>query len=84
MQPDSHDEPDAESLLHAWFFFEHSVPLQMDCRGDQLLLAKQNPYRSYDMNEQGEARVGPAQPRSATSGYPFRKTWIKPCRQRDP
>jgi hypothetical protein len=53
-------EPDAESLLHAWMFFEHTVPIGLHGRGDQLLLAKENPYRSYDMNEHGEARVGPA------------------------
>jgi hypothetical protein len=53
-------EPDAESLLHAWLFFEYAMPVGVHGSGDQLLLAKENPYRSYDMDEYGETRVGPA------------------------
>ncbi|MEU4474283.1 hypothetical protein [Micromonospora sp. NPDC023888] len=52
--------PDAESLLHAWLFFENAIPVGLHGRGDELLLAKENPYRSYDMDEYGETRVGPA------------------------
>jgi hypothetical protein len=52
--------PDAESLLHAWLFFEYAVPVSLHGRGDQLLLAKQNPYTSYDMDKSGQTRVGPA------------------------
>ncbi|MER7281490.1 hypothetical protein ABT369_44340 [Dactylosporangium sp. NPDC000244] len=62
-------EPDAESLLHAWLFFEYAVPVGLHGRGDQLLLAKEDPYRSYDMDECGEARVGPAQPPDVLSGF---------------
>lgn len=54
-------ESDAESLLHAWLFFEHAVPIGLHGRGDQLLLAKEDPYPSYGMDEYGETRVGPAQ-----------------------
>ncbi|GIF26381.1 hypothetical protein BJ973_005741 [Actinoplanes tereljensis] len=53
-------EPDAESLLHAWLFFEHTGPIALHGRGDQFLLSKKDPYRSYDMDEYGQTRVGPA------------------------
>lgn len=62
-------EADAESLLHAWLFFEHAVPVALHGHGDQFLLAKENPYRSYDMEEYGETRVGPAQPPDVLSGF---------------
>ncbi len=52
-------EPDAESLLHAWLYFENAIPVGLHGRGDQLLLTKKNPYRSYDMDEYAETRVGP-------------------------
>ncbi len=38
---------DAESLLHAWLFFEHALPVGLHGHGDQIVLAKENPYRSY-------------------------------------
>ncbi|QSB13160.1 hypothetical protein JQS43_16125 [Natronosporangium hydrolyticum] len=53
--------PDAESLLHAWLFFDHAVPIGVHGRGDQFLLAKEDPYGSYDMGPHGQAEVGPAQ-----------------------
>ncbi|WP_187645983.1 hypothetical protein [Actinoplanes teichomyceticus] len=53
-------ESDAESLLHAWLYFDHAMPVGLHHRGDELLLAKEDPYRSYDMDEHGETRVGPA------------------------
>lgn len=62
-------EPDAESLLHAWLFFEYAVPVGLNGRGDQLLLAKEDPYRSYDMDEHGETRVGPARRPDVLSGF---------------
>lgn len=62
-------EPDAESLLHAWLFFGNAMPVGLHGRGDQLLLAKENPYRSYDMDEYGETRVGPAQRPDVLSGF---------------
>jgi hypothetical protein len=62
-------KPDAESLLHAWLFFEYAVPVGLHGHGDQLLLAKENPYRSYDMDEYGETRVGPAQRPDVLSGF---------------
>jgi hypothetical protein len=60
---------DADSLLHAWLFFEYLVPIGLHGRGDQLLLAKDDPYRSYDMDEYGETRVGPAQSPDVLSGF---------------
>ncbi|WP_245601589.1 hypothetical protein [Hamadaea tsunoensis] len=62
-------EPDAESLLHAWLFFEYAMPVGLHGHGDQLLLAAEDPYGSYDMGESGEARVGPAQPPDVLSGF---------------
>ncbi|GAA1842981.1 hypothetical protein [Asanoa iriomotensis] len=61
--------PDAESLLHAWLFFERAGPVGLHGRGDQLLLAKENPYRSYGADEYGETRVGPAQRPDVLSGF---------------
>ncbi|MEV0428702.1 hypothetical protein [Micromonospora sp. NPDC050495] len=54
-------EPDAESLLHAWLFFEYAVPVGLHGCGDHLILAKDDPGGFYDMGEYGETRVGPAQ-----------------------
>ena len=53
-------ESDTESLLHAWLFFDNAMPVSLHHRGDELLLAKEDPYRSYDMDEYGGTRVGPA------------------------
>ncbi|RLK09528.1 hypothetical protein DER29_6033 [Micromonospora sp. M71_S20] len=53
-------EPDAESLLHAWLYFEYAMPVGLHGVGDQLMLAKEEPYRSYDMADHGETRVGSA------------------------
>ncbi|WP_405095576.1 hypothetical protein [Micromonospora sp. NBC_01412] len=52
---------DAKSLLHAWLFFENALPIGLHSRCGQLILAKEDPYRSYHMSEFGETRVGPAQ-----------------------
>lgn len=60
---------DAESLLHAWLSFEYAMPIGLHGHGDQLLLAKDDPYGSYDMDEYGETRVGPAQPPHALHGF---------------
>jgi len=54
--------PDAESLLHAWLVFEHAVLVGLSGHGDHIRLAKDDPYPSYDMEEYGQTRVGPAQP----------------------
>ncbi|WP_327042823.1 hypothetical protein OG400_12440 [Micromonospora ureilytica] len=62
-------EPDAESLLHAWLFFESAMPVGLHGRGDQLLLAKENPYRSYNTDEYAETRVGPARRPDVLSGF---------------
>jgi len=59
----------AASLLHAWLYFEHAVPVGLHGRGDELLLAKQDPYRSYDMDDHGETRVGPAVPPDVLSKF---------------
>lgn len=57
---EGHRESDAGSLLHAWWSFEHAVPVGIHGRGDQFLLAKEDPYRSHDMGSYGQVRVGPA------------------------
>lgn len=62
-------EPDAESLLHAWMYFDHADPVCLHGRGDQFLLSKEAPYRSYDVDEHGETRVGPAQHPDVLSGF---------------
>jgi hypothetical protein len=62
-------EPDAASLLHAWLFFDHAMPVCLHGREDELLLAKEDPYRSYDMDEHGETRVGPALPPDVLSRF---------------
>ncbi|MET8283091.1 hypothetical protein [Micromonospora sp. NPDC005174] len=61
--------PDAESLLHAWLFFADAMPVGLHGRGDELLLAKEYPYRSYDMDEYAETRVGPARHPDLLSGF---------------
>ena len=38
------------------------MPVGLHHLGDQLLLDKQDPYCSYDMDDYGQTRVGPAQP----------------------
>ncbi|MFI7553203.1 hypothetical protein ACIBQ2_26050 [Micromonospora sediminimaris] len=53
--------PDVESLLHAWLFFDHALPIGIRGRGDQFLLATEDPYGSYDMGPHGRTEVGPAQ-----------------------
>ncbi|MFI7553813.1 hypothetical protein ACIBQ2_29215 [Micromonospora sediminimaris] len=53
--------PDAEGLLHAWLFFDHALPIRVHGRGDQFLLAVEDPYDSYDMGPYGQTEVGPAQ-----------------------
>lgn len=62
-------QPDAESLLHAWLHFEYAVPIGLHGHGDQLLLAKEDPYSSYGMDEFGDARVGPALPPDVLSKF---------------
>ena len=62
-------EMDTASLLHAWLFFEHAMPVGLHGRGDELLLAKEDPYRSYDMGEHGETRVAPALPPDVLSRF---------------
>lgn len=62
-------EPDAMSLLHAWLYFENADAVQLHSHGDQLLLAKADPYPSYDMDEYGQTRVGPAQRRDQLSTF---------------
>lgn len=61
--------PDVESLIHAWLHFDHAVPIELHGRGDELLLAKEDPYRSYDMDEYGMAKVGPASSPDVLGGF---------------
>ncbi|MGS2620165.1 hypothetical protein ACVCAH_37760 [Micromonospora sp. LZ34] len=51
---------DAESLLHFWLHFEGNPPLMVHGLGERLSLSFSEPYESYDMEDQGETRVGPA------------------------
>ncbi|CCH19859.1 hypothetical protein [Micromonospora lupini] len=62
-------DPDAESLLHAWLLVENAIPVGLHGRGDELLLAKESPYRSYEMDRCGEARGGPARRPDVLSGF---------------
>jgi hypothetical protein len=51
---------DAESLLHFWLHFDGNPPLMMHGVGEHLSLSCSEPFGSYDMEDQGERRVGPA------------------------
>jgi hypothetical protein len=62
-------EADAESLLHAWLFFEYAGPIGLHGCGDQVILAREDPYRSYDMDEHGQTRVGPTRSPDALSRF---------------
>ncbi|MFV2085731.1 hypothetical protein [Micromonospora sp. LOL_021] len=62
-------EPDAASLLHAWLHFERAVPVGLHGRGDEFLLARKDPYLSYEMGDDGEVRVGPALPPDVLSRF---------------
>lgn len=62
-------EPDAENLQHAWLYFEYVMPVGLHGIGDQLMLAKEDPYRSYDMDDYGETRVGPAVHPDVLAGF---------------
>ncbi|MGW4679128.1 hypothetical protein ACWEOS_11770 [Micromonospora taraxaci] len=52
---------DAESLLHFWLHFQGMPPLMAHGSGELLLLEFSEPYAAYDMGDDGETRVGPAQ-----------------------
>jgi hypothetical protein len=62
-------DPDATSLIHAWLLFENAVPLELHGRGDQLLLAKRDPYESYMVDDYGEVTVSPALPPDLLSQF---------------
>jgi len=51
----------AASLLHFWLHFEDMPALMAHGCGEHLSLEFVDPYPSYDMQECGETRVGPAQ-----------------------
>ena len=59
----------AWSLLHAWLFFEHAQPISLHGCGDPFLLARDDPYRSYGMDEYGQTIVGPARSPDALSRF---------------
>jgi hypothetical protein len=61
-------EPDTLSPLHAWLHLERAVPVGLHGRGDELLLSTENPYRSYEMDEHPETKVGPPRPLDVLSG----------------
>ncbi|MFG1940537.1 hypothetical protein [Micromonospora tulbaghiae] len=52
---------DTESLLHFWLHFSGTPPLMAHGSGEALSLRFAEPYAAYDMGEDGETRVGPAQ-----------------------
>jgi hypothetical protein len=60
---------DAESLIHVWLHFTNAAPVRLHGRGDQLLLAEEDPYCSYDMDRYGETKVGPAAPPDVLAGF---------------
>ncbi|SBT50535.1 hypothetical protein [Micromonospora auratinigra] len=51
---------DAASLLDFWLHFEGRPTLMAHGCGEHLRLELTDPYPSYDMQEDGETRVGPA------------------------
>ena len=61
---------DAESLLHFWLHFEGNPPLMVHGVGEHLSLSFSEPYESYDMEDQGETRVGPATAPDALASLP--------------
>jgi hypothetical protein len=48
---------------------EHAGPIGLNSRDNQLILAKEDPYPSCDMDEYGQIRVGPAQSLDALSTF---------------
>ncbi|MET7397564.1 hypothetical protein ABZS66_29170 [Dactylosporangium sp. NPDC005572] len=60
---------DAASLLHCWLHFAGLPPVMAHGCGEHLLLEFAEPYASYDMQEYGETRVGPAQPPDLLAAY---------------
>jgi len=55
-------DDDAASLIHPWFHLENAPPIQLRVHGEDLMLSTAEPYTSYDMDQYGQIRVGPAQP----------------------
>ncbi|MET7752980.1 hypothetical protein [Micromonospora sp. NPDC005367] len=53
-------DDDAASLLDFWLHFEGKPALMAHGCGEQLSLELLDPYPSYEMQECGETRVGPA------------------------
>ncbi|GAA2570085.1 hypothetical protein GCM10010435_50340 [Winogradskya consettensis] len=60
---------DAESLVHAWLFFEHAVPIALHCLDEHLILVHEKPYEPYAMAGFGETRVGPARSPDLLAGF---------------
>ncbi|MEV0127381.1 hypothetical protein AB0H83_02785 [Dactylosporangium sp. NPDC050688] len=60
---------DAESLLHLWLHFADVPPVKAHGCGEDLLLEFAEPYASYDMQEYGKTRVGPAQHPDLLAAY---------------
>ena len=54
-------DDDAASLLDFWLHFEGKPTLMAHGCGEDLSLELVGPYPSYEMQECGETRVGPAQ-----------------------
>lgn len=64
---------DAESLLHFWLHFEGNPPLMMHGVGEHLSLSFSEPYGSYDMEDQGETRIGPPAAPDVLADLPGRR-----------
>jgi hypothetical protein len=62
-------DDDAASLIHIWLHFQDRPPLMAHGCGEHLLLEFEEPYASYDMQEAGETRVGPAQAPDLLAGF---------------
>jgi hypothetical protein len=56
------------SLLHFWLHFKGAPAVMAHVHGEQLMLTQEEPYVSYDMQEHGKTRVGPAQPPDRLAG----------------
>ncbi|MFG3579033.1 hypothetical protein [Micromonospora chersina] len=61
---------DAGSLLHFWLHVDGNPPLMVHGAGEDLSLSFSEPYESYDMEDQGETRVGPAAAPDVLAGLP--------------
>ncbi|GAB3816556.1 hypothetical protein GCM10027605_65790 [Micromonospora zhanjiangensis] len=59
---DDRPETGNSGLIHFWLHFEEMPAIMAHGCGDLLKLTEEEPYPSYDMQEEGRTVVGPVQP----------------------